>query len=1230
MSTLRILISLFLPTLFLLSCSIPVVLSFSPSDEATISHTRDLDDQRSALVQLQQSLYFSPNFTFSSKAQLWDLKTDYCSWKGVTCDALGHVIGLDLNYRNLSGSCHSIFTLHHLQRLNLAGNSFNITLLSYGFERLPNLTHLNLSDSCFHGQVPIGISNSSRLVSLDLSYQQDCYLRNGDDDYYSTPTLKLEKPNFKTLIKNLRSLRELHLDGVDISTQSGKWCETVSLALSNIHVLSMSDCGLTGPLCSSMFSKLHFLSQLNLNANPIYYLPPNFLKISSPLVSLHLSSCDLIGHFPTEVFLLPKMQNIDISDNGNLMGQLPEFPINNSLQVLTLSYTNFQGKLPKSIGNLKLLTELDLGGCSFSGSVPSSVANLTHLESLDIGYNNFGSMKLDMLIQLKNLRRLDLSNLSLVIGSDHRNLTFPQLEELSLNSCNLTEFPEFIKKQHKLTILYLSNNQIHGFVPNWLSNTTLRSLDLSSNAIYFPKQFLFEDSNSSFSMLSFSNQSHNSSFTFPQLEDLSLRSCNLTEFPEFIKTQDKLVSLDLSENQIHGVVPNWLWKATLWTVDLSSNAIYFPKQFPSGDANSSFSNESHNSSFIVLRLRSCNLTEFPEFIKTQDKLVSLDLSQNQIHGVVPNWLWKTTLRSLYLSFNAIDFPKQFPFDDAIPSFPMLSELSLASCNLSMFPEFLKSLENLEYLVLSNNKISGAIPNWLWKESLQVLYLSYNHLSSLDQILPNQSLASSKASLPRPICNLSQLGSFDASYNNLSGPIPDCLGNISALDFLNLQGNNFSGILPKFAKASKLRTLKVSENRLEGKLPRSLAKCTRLHVLDVGNNKMNDTFPVWLGKLPALMVLILRENRFYGQIKYLNHKNVFPALDVLDIASNDFSGELSIDFLQATQLRSLKIRGNNLRGELPRSLANCTKLEVLDLGNNMVRDTFPFWLGKLPSLKVVILRANRFHGTITDLESEYVFPELRILDIASNNFSGDLSIQFLQSLKAMSVMTDGNKAKLEYIGDDYYQDSVTIVNRGFELFYQKILTILACLDLSNNSFHGRIPEEMQILTSLRVLNLSQNSFSGHIPLGLENLKDIESLDLSRNNLSGKIPPQLASLTFLAALNLSCNQLEGSIPQSNQFLTFSNDSFKGNPRLCGPPLSRKCYEIGALEPPPREDVDTWVDGISVLKIAMIGYASGLVIGFCIGYTVLNELGNKWLEKFTRKGKRNRRSIRIHVSI
>ncbi|KAK6267146.1 hypothetical protein QUC31_017983 [Theobroma cacao] len=192
------------------------------------------------------------------------------------------------------------------------------------------------------------------------------------------------------------------------------------------------------------------------------------------------------------------MKSIDISRNRNLTGQLPEFPLISILQFLSLYGTNFSGKLPESLDNLKFLTHLDLCRCNFFGQVPSAIANLTNLVYLDlsynylrgsipksifklprleelyIGYNNFDSLKLDMFSQLKNLRGLDLSNMSFSIGRNNKSLTFPHLETLRLRSCNLTEFPEFIKTQDKLVDLHLSNNQIRGFVPNWLWKSTLR------------------------------------------------------------------------------------------------------------------------------------------------------------------------------------------------------------------------------------------------------------------------------------------------------------------------------------------------------------------------------------------------------------------------------------------------------------------------------------------------------------------------------------------------------------------------------------------------------------------------------------------------------------------------------------------------------------------------------------------------------------------------------------
>ncbi|MFQ6655826.1 hypothetical protein Gotur_026215, partial [Gossypium turneri] len=551
------------------------------------------------------------------------------------------------------------------------------------------------------------ISFLTRLVSLNLSYQDDCYWRNGYD--YNSATLKLEKPNFKTFIRNLKFLTELYLDGVDISTQSTKWCETTSLVLLNLHVLSLSSCGLKGPLCSSL-SRLSFLSKLILDGNPISYLPPNFLEISSRLVSLSLRNCNLSGHFPTENLLSPKMQSIDISDNDFLNGQLPEFPANNALQSLSHFYTNFSGKLPQSIGNLKFLTYLNLDDCNFFGPIPSSIANLSHLVNLHLGGN-------------------------MLSGSIHSSLfTLPSLKTLYLGENQLVgkidEFPN--ASSSSIERLYIGNNYLTGLIPkSILQLPSLERLYIGGNSFSSMKLDMFVQLKNlkglHLSNVSLLIESDNRSLTFPQLESLMLRSCNLTEFPEFIKRQDKLVDLDLSNNHIR--------------------------------------------------------------------------------GVVPNWLWKSSLSRLELSFNMIDFPKQLPLNDANFSFPMLTELDLRSCNISAFPEFLKSLENLVFLDLSNNKISGAIPNWVWKKSLRHLFLANNHLSSLDQLLPNQSSTSSQTSLTGPICNLSQLRHFNASHNNLSGTIPNCLGKMNDLYWLDLQGNNFSGMLPKFSKATHLYILK---------------------------------------------------------------------------------------------------------------------------------------------------------------------------------------------------------------------------------------------------------------------------------------------------------------------------------------------------------------------------------------------------------------------------------------
>nr|GLL40367.1 receptor-like protein 12 [Ipomoea trifida] len=97
---------------------------------------------------------------------------------------------------------------------------------------------------------------------------------------------------------------------------------------------------------------------------------------------------------------------------------------------------------------------------------------------------------------------------------------------------------------------------------------------------------------------------------------------------------------------------------------------------------------------------------------------------------------------------------------------------------------------------------------------------------------------------------------------------------------------------------------------------------------------------------------------------------------------------------------------------------------------MISDTFPFWLVKLPSLKVLVLRNNMFYGPVKILGRTYVLPNLLMLDVSSNNLTGELSGDFFQSLSAMA-MTERNKSAKNVIVGEYDRTNYQVACKAYE-------------------------------------------------------------------------------------------------------------------------------------------------------------------------------------------------------
>ncbi|XLT57083.1 hypothetical protein HN873_049687 [Arachis hypogaea] len=382
------------------------------NDSTTTHHHECHQHESNALLSFKQSFIISKSASYNTfsypKTVSWIPTTDCCSWNGIECDELtGHVISIDLSSSLLYGSMDpnsTLFSLVHLQSLDLSDNDFSHSQIPARIGHLSQLRHLNLSqygETTLSGEVPTQISHLSNLLSLDLRSYIDQPFEN-----LVINQLQLKVSTLRSLIQNSTRLEQLRLNYVSVSS-------SIPYTLTNL----------------------------------------------TSLQNLSFRNCELCGEFPVGIFYLPNLSSLNFAENQNLHGALPASIGNlTNLACLALGKNSFQGEIPQSLFRLENLEHLSLGYNFFEGRLALDMfLKLEMLNVLDLSGN-----KLSLFSQVRDvnvtilplIQWLGLSSCNLAGEVPTWIMNLTTLSYLDLSRNNLQgEIPYFFFRLEQLPLV---------------------------------------------------------------------------------------------------------------------------------------------------------------------------------------------------------------------------------------------------------------------------------------------------------------------------------------------------------------------------------------------------------------------------------------------------------------------------------------------------------------------------------------------------------------------------------------------------------------------------------------------------------------------------------------------------------------------------------------------------------------------------------------------------------
>ncbi len=386
-------------------------------------------------------------------------------------------------------------------------------------------------------------------------------------------------------------------------------------------------------------------------------------------------------------------------------------------------------------------------------------------------------------------------------------------------------------------------------------------------------------------------------------------------------------------------------------------------------------------------------------------VVSIHIPGTDFFGTIPSELGKLqSLKSINLRKNQVigTIPKE------VARLSNLEEIDLGLNKIiGTIPEFTSPM--LKKIILDGNEMEGPLPDISKSPPFKIMQdfnVMGNHLTGT---IP-----------PSLFEQMPRLTSITLSNNDLSGTIPDELGDLKFLQFLYLDNNKLMGYIPStLAKSFNgnrqsmniLREVWLQNNTLSGTIPPSFASLDHLEDFYVDGNKLT-------GEIPADLCRVSLNQDFFEGVDERKIKNqcdavacpagtsaedgVYPCNPCISKRYNPYLGSkgqctvlnqrVILDNFYKSSSVGGKWKGDNNWGRDDVFICDYSGV-TCDENNRVIRLELPDRglsgeitpeLGFLEHLQVLDLSSNELSGF---LPSDLRWAPLEKLDIAGNNIQG---------------------------------------------------------------------------------------------------------------------------------------------------------------------------------------------------------------------------------------------------